>query len=245
MNYLNQIKNFIKNFEVYFDLKKISLNKQELEKLTLDTNFWNNPKNAQKILKEITVFENEIKFWDEIDKKYADIENDNAIKQYDPLVASLKETRKRNREMNEAKNLEQLYISDVSHRPIIILTMLGIVFTLASINALISGQNALILLMVGLFASILVAIAKYRSKTLEINLLHVLGIEIPIAVSICGLVIIHNISHIGLLSSNTEMLDISILAIIKPHQVHTNTIWMLEPSNCIGSQPLISTQMIM
>tara|TARA_B100001564_G_scaffold228927_1_gene193137 strand:+ start:214 stop:1650 length:1437 start_codon:yes stop_codon:yes gene_type:complete len=147
-------------------------------------------------------------------KKYADIENDNAIKQYDPLVASLKETRKRNREMNEAKNLEQLYISDVSHRPIIILTMLGIVFTFASINALISGQNALILLMVGLFASILVAIAKYRSKSLEINLLHVLGIEIPIAVSICGLVIIHNISHIGPLSSNTEMLDISILAII-------------------------------
>ena len=79
-------------------------------------------------------------------KKYADTENDNAIKQYDPLVASLKETRKRNREMNEAKNLEQLYISDVSHRPIIILTMLGIVFTFASINALISGQNALILL---------------------------------------------------------------------------------------------------
>lgn len=147
-------------------------------------------------------------------KKYADIENDNAIKQYDPLVASLKETRKHNREMNEAKNLEQLYISDVSHRPIIILTMLGIVFTFASINALISGQNALILLMVGLFASILVAIAKYRSKSLEINLLHVLGIEIPIAVSICGLVIIHNISHIGPLSSNTEMLDISILAII-------------------------------
>jgi len=92
--------------------------------------------------------------------------------------------------------------------------MLGIVFTFASINALISGQNALILLMVGLFASILVAIAKYRSKSLEINLLHVLGIEIPIAVSICGLVIIHNISHIGPLSSNTEMLDISILAII-------------------------------
>jgi hypothetical protein len=147
-------------------------------------------------------------------EKYDMIKDDNIIKQYDPLVASLKETRRRNREMNEAKDMEQLYISDVSHRPIIILTMLGIVFTFASINAMTSGQNALILLMVGLFASILVAIAKYRSKSLEIKLLHVLGIEIPIAVSICGLVIIHNISHIGPLSSNTEIFDISILAVI-------------------------------
>ena len=158
-------------------------------------------------------------------EKYANIKDDNIIKQYDPLVATLKETRKRNIEMNEAKDMEQLYISDVSHRPIIILTMLGIVFTFASINALTSGQNALILLMVGLFASVLVAIAKYRSKSLEIKLLHFLGIEIPIAVSICGLVIIHNISHIGPLSSNTEMLDISILAVIIMQLVIISTMY--------------------
>ena len=141
-------------------------------------------------------------------------ENDKIIKQYDPLVASLKERRKINREMKEAENLEQLYISDVNHRPIIIMTMLSIVFIFASINALISGPNALILLMVGLFASILVAIAKYRTKSLKINLLHILGIEIPIAMAICGMVIVHNISHIGPLSSNTEMFDLAILAVI-------------------------------
>ncbi|MFL2962740.1 MAG: hypothetical protein ACJZ46_00650 [Candidatus Thalassarchaeaceae archaeon] len=141
-------------------------------------------------------------------------ENDKIIKQYDPLVASLKERRKINREMKEAENLEQLYISDVNHRPIIIMTMLSIVFIFASINALISGPNALILLMIGLFASILVAIAKYRTKSLKINLLHILGIEIPIAMAICGVVIVHNISHIGPLSSNTEMFDLAILAVI-------------------------------
>ena len=141
-------------------------------------------------------------------------ENDKIIKQYDPLVASLKERRKISREMKEAENLEQLYISDVNHRPIIIMTMLSIVFIFASINALISGPNALILLMVGLFASILVAIAKYRTKSLKINLLHILGIEIPIAMAICGVVIVHNISHIGPLSSNTEMFDLAILAVI-------------------------------
>ena len=140
--------------------------------------------------------------------------NDKIIKQYDPLVASLKERRKINREMKEAENLEQLYISDVNHRPIIIMVMLSIVFIFASINALISGPNALILLMVGLFASILVAIAKYRTKSLKINLLHILGIEIPIAMAICGVVIVHNISHIGPLSSNTEMFDLAILAVI-------------------------------
>ena len=48
--------------------------KQELEKLTIDSTFWDNPKLAQKTLKEITVLENEIKFWNKIDDKYADIE---------------------------------------------------------------------------------------------------------------------------------------------------------------------------
>jgi hypothetical protein len=116
--------------------------------------------------------------------------------------------------MDEAKDLEQLYISDINHRPTIILMMLGIVFIFAGINALTFGPNVLILLMIGLFASMLVVIAKYRSNSLEIKLLHIFGIEVPIAASICGMVLVHNISHIGPLSSNTEMLGISILAVI-------------------------------
>ena len=62
--------------------------KQELEKLTIDSTFWDNPKLAQKTLKEITILENEIKFWNKIDDKYADIEFYNELcneeKKYDP-----------------------------------------------------------------------------------------------------------------------------------------------------------------
>ena len=163
------------------------------------------------------------------------IENDNVIGKYDPLIASLKEKRLKNIEMGEAKNLEQLYISDINHRPIIIIIMLGIVFIFASINGLILGPNALIFLMVGLFASILVGIARYRAKSQEIDLLHILGIEIPIAMAIFGMVIVHNISHIGPLSSNTEMFDISILAVIIMLLV---TISILYQDNLIDRIPV-------
>ncbi len=173
--------------ELRSELKTITLKKQRIELANIQTS-----KSMENII----------------------IKNENSIGKYDPLIASLKEKRIKNIEMGEAKNLEQLYISDINHRPVIILIMLGIVFIFASINGLILGPSALILLMVGLFASILVGIARYRAKSQEISLLHILGIEIPIAMAVLGLVIVHNISHIGPLSSNTEMFDISILAVI-------------------------------
>ena len=194
--------------ELRSELKTISLKKQRIELANIHTS---------KTMKNII------------------IENDNVIGKYDPLIASLKEKRLKNIEMGEAKNLEQLYISDINHRPIIIIIMLGIVFIFASINGLILGPNALIFLMVGLFASILVGIARYRAKSQEIDLLHILGIEIPIAMAIFGMVIVHNISHIGPLSSNTEMFDISILAVIIMLLV---TISILYQDNLIDRIPV-------
>lgn len=140
--------------------------------------------------------------------------DNNEISSYDPLVESLKEKRKNNREQGEISNLEELYTSDVSHRPTIVLVMLSIIFIISIGVSLINGPNPIILLIIGIFATLLVGIARYRTKSLGINLPHILGMEVPIAISIFGLVMIHNISHIGPLSSNNELFDLAILIIL-------------------------------
>ena len=140
--------------------------------------------------------------------------DNNEISSYDPLVESLKERRKNNREQGKISNLEELYTSDVSHRPTIVLVMLSIIFIISIGVSLINGPNPIILLIIGIFATLLVGIARYRTKSLGINLPHILGMEVPIAVSIFGLVMIHNISHIGPLSSNNQLFDLAILIIL-------------------------------
>ena len=145
-----------------------------------------------------------------IDIKLVD---NNEISSYDPLLESLKERRKNNREQGKISNLEELYTSDVSHRPTIVLVMLSIIFIISIGVSLINGPNPIVLLIIGIFTTLLVGIARYRTKSLGINLPHILGMEVPIAVSIFGLVMIHNISHIGPLSSNNELFDLAILII--------------------------------
>ena len=139
--------------------------------------------------------------------------SNNGIGNYDPLVAFLNERQNKSREQKKADNLEDFYVSDLSHRPIILLAMLSIIFIASIGRGLISGPEPIVLLCVGLFATLLVGIARYRTKSLDLSLPHILGIEIPIAMAITGLVIIHNISHIAPFSSNIDLLDLAILSI--------------------------------
>ncbi len=138
----------------------------------------------------------------------------NTISEYDPLIASLNEKRARSREQSVQTNIEDLYTSDISHKPIIVLTMLIVTFIAGIGNALINGPNPIMLLIIGIFSILLVGIARYRTKALNLSLPHIFGMEIPIGVTIFGLILVHNISHIGPMASNSELLDMAVLIIL-------------------------------
>jgi hypothetical protein len=70
------------------------------------------------------------------------------------------------------------------------------------------------LVAIGIFATVLIALARSRTKSLELELPHIMGLEMPIAMAIAGLVAIHVVSHIGPGSSNEDLLDMAVLVVL-------------------------------
>ena len=133
---------------------------------------------------------------------------------FNPQLVELKNKRKKRREMEETENIEDLYLTDATHKPVIIILVLGLVIVSSAIISFIGGTNHLVLLSTGIFISILVLVARERTKNLELELPHFLGIEMPIAISIGGIILIQVSGHLAAGSSNLELLDMAIMVLL-------------------------------
>lgn len=133
---------------------------------------------------------------------------------YDPLLAELEAVRSKQREKSGTNDREELYTTDVSHKPMVVLAVLSLILGAGIILGLLNGTNPLMLVAIGIFATALIALARSRIKNLELELPHIMGLEMPIAMAIAGLVAIHVVSHIGPGSSNEDLLDMAVLVVL-------------------------------
>ena len=133
------------------------------------------------------------------------------ISTYDPIRGEMEAKRRKSRSKGDTDDLAELYTTDVSHRPTVILAILALVLGAGVLIGLLSGPNPLLLVTVGIFLTALIAIAIARAESLDLELPNILGMEMPIAAAIVGLVAIHVISHLGPASSNRDLLDMAVL----------------------------------
>jgi len=136
------------------------------------------------------------------------------IASYDTRLAELEAKRKKRRDLKDTDDIEELYTTDISHRPRIVMMFLILSLAAGLVYGFIFGSSPLIILLIGLFATILVSIARTRTKTLELDLPSFLGIELPIAAAIIGLVGLLLVGHIHPGSSNKELLDMAVVTIL-------------------------------
>jgi len=136
------------------------------------------------------------------------------VSTYDPILGEMKAKRRRSREKSETDDLAELYTTDVSHKPTVVLVILGLVIGAGVIIGLVTGPDPLLLVTVGIFLTALIAIARSRTERLDLELPHIMGMEMPIAAAIVGLVAIHVSSHLGPGSSNRELLDMAVLIVL-------------------------------
>jgi hypothetical protein len=115
--------------------------------------------------------------------------------------------------------LEELLTTDASHRPVVGLAVLAIVMGSTVLNAAMNGsdQNSwpLFLIAAGSFSGLIVLLVRNRIRGLELELPHVMGIEMPIALTIGGLVAALVTAHVippG--SSNMALLDMAAVAVL-------------------------------
>ena len=136
------------------------------------------------------------------------------IQSFDAQLLEIKNKRKKSREMRDTDDLEELYLTDATHKPVIILLVLGLVIISSSIVSFIGGVNQLLLLVSGIFISILILIARQRTKDLELELPHFLGIEMPIAMAISGVILIQVSGHLSAGMSKFELFDMAIMVLL-------------------------------
>mgnify|MGYP001197414827 CR=1 FL=1 len=136
------------------------------------------------------------------------------ISGYDPKRAELLSKRKKRRDLDAAADDDELYTTDVSHRPTIVLLILFLVLGEEIFRALLLSSSPIMLLITGVFVAILIAIARFRSKQLALDLPIVLGIEMPIAMAISGFVLALIAGHLGPGASNSELLDMAVVTIL-------------------------------
>ena len=140
------------------------------------------------------------------------------VNSFNPKLAELNELRKKKREKSDTDDLAELMITDVNHQPLVGTVLLILVIFVTALFGIFNGANQdiwpLILILSGSFSSLIVLLVRNRTKGLELELPHFLGIEMPVAIAIIGLIISILSAHVlspG--SSNRELLDLVIVVV--------------------------------
>ena len=136
------------------------------------------------------------------------------MKTYNPKIAEMTQKRKERREKSDADNLSELLTSDLSHTPVVGLFVIGISMAAAVIFSAI-GSGGLMLIPTGVFCCIVVTMVRNRTRGLELDLPHFLGMEMPIAVSISGISLALTIGHVIPVSGDPEhLLDLAVASVL-------------------------------
>jgi len=142
-----------------------------------------------------------------------------AVETYNAKLTEMIALRRKSREKSESGDIGDLLTSDVSHRPVVGLTVLAVVMASTIVFGAMNGSNRgiwpLFLIVSGAFSALIVFLVRSRTRGLELELPHFLGIEMPIALSIGGLVLAVISAHvIGVGVSNTELLDLAVVSVL-------------------------------
>ena len=130
---------------------------------------------------------------------------------YSPKVAEMEQLRRSRREFSDTEDITELLSSEITHTPVVGMVVLMIVLLSGILSSAVLEIGPLILVSTGVFCCATVFLIKKRTKGLELDLPHILGMEMPIALSITGVCLILLSAHVfppG--SSPRELLDMAV-----------------------------------
>ncbi|MGB1559475.1 MAG: hypothetical protein ACPG9Q_03330 [Candidatus Thalassarchaeaceae archaeon] len=119
-----------------------------------------------------------------------------SLSSYSPKVAEMEQLRRNKRELSDTENMSELLTSEITHTPVVGMVVLMIVLLSGILSSAVLGMGALILVSTGVFSCAIVFLIKKRTRGLELDLPHILGMEMPIALSITGVCLIVLSAHV-------------------------------------------------
>ena len=122
----------------------------------------------------------------------------------DPKMIELAEKQKKRAKRTGSTGEMDLELGDIQHRPSIVLSFIGVTIFASTFFAYLSGSGMIALLLMGGMSFLFISLARLRADSLNLRLVDVLGVEIPIAVTMAGLVLVHLASR---MTQGTVFLD--------------------------------------
>ncbi len=114
----------------------------------------------------------------------------------DPKMIELAEKQKKRAKRAGSTGEMDLELGDIQHRPSIVLSFIGVTIFASTSFAYLSGSGMIALLLMGGMSFLFISLARLRADSLNLRLVDVLGVEIPIAVTMAGLVLVHLASRV-------------------------------------------------
>ena len=122
----------------------------------------------------------------------------------DPKMIELAEKQKKRAKRAGTTGEMDLELGDIQHHPSIVLSFIGVTIFASTFFAYLSGTGMLALLLMGGISFLFISLARLRADSLNLRLVDALGVEIPIAVTMAGLVLVHLASR---MTQGTVFLD--------------------------------------
>ena len=129
-----------------------------------------------------------------------------SLSSYSPKVAEMEQFRRNRRELSDTEDMSELLSSGITHTPVVGMIILMIVLLSGILSSAVFGMGPLILVSTGVFCCATVFLIKKRTKGLELDLPHILGIEMPIALSVTGVCLILLSAHVFPPGSSPKLL---------------------------------------
>jgi hypothetical protein len=109
----------------------------------------------------------------------------------DPKLIELAEKQKKRAKRTGISQPGDLEVGDIQHRPTIVLSFLGVSILASMMFAFLGGDQTTAIILCASISILFISLARVRAESLNLRLVDVLGIEIPIAVTMAGLVLVH------------------------------------------------------
>mgnify|MGYP006199500291 FL=1 len=129
-----------------------------------------------------------------------------SLSSYSPKVAEMEQFRRNRRELSDTEDMSELLSSGITHTPVVGMIILMIVLLSGILSSAVLGMGPLILVSTGVFCCATVFLIKKRTKGLELDLPHILGMEMPVALSVTGVCLILLSAHVFPPGSSPKLL---------------------------------------
>ena len=122
---------------------------------------------------------------------YNQVAEETGVQFIDPTMIELAEKQKKRSKRAGSTGEMDLELGDIQHRPSIVLSFLTVTILASMFFAYATGSGLVALLLTGGMSFLFISLARMRADSLQLRLVDVLGVEIPIAITMAGLVLVH------------------------------------------------------